>query len=114
MCFQVEDKNISDEKLQELFHIMADEPPSLKVLTVNGAFHQAYVVGHNTILKSCYADTDMYSALVFLLATYYVMHLDYPAIYSQLLGFLQQYVAEEPFTSFKGTNFIRMSQKFAR
>ena len=111
LCFQVDDIDIDDEKLRKLFHVKKQLPPSLKVLTVDGTFQLAFVVGDNKILK-CHSK-DLFDAMLCLLATYYVMDLDYPAMYGQLLGFLQQFVMEEPYTFFKGTNFIKMSRKFA-
>ena len=39
--------------------------------------------------------------LMVLLAVYYVFDLAYPKIYSQLLGILQEYIINEPFTGGK-------------
>ena len=93
--FQVDDVDFTEEGLRGLLKVKDKLPPSLKVLTMDGSCKVAYV----------------YDALLLLLVPYYVMDLDYPAVYGQLLGFLQQFIIEEPYTFFKGTNYIQMARK---
>ena len=107
--FQVDDVDFTEEGLRGLLKVKDKLPPSLKVLTMDGSFKVAYVVGDNKITH-CRAK-DLYDAMLLLLVTYYVMDLDYPAVYGQLLGFLQQFIIEEPYTFFKGTNYFQMAHK---
>ena len=55
--------------------------------------------------------SSIVECVLLLLATYYVFDLDYPEVYAQFLGFLQQMVLLEPYTGKKGSNFIKMVKK---
>ena len=55
--------------------------------------------------------SSVLECILLLIATYYTFDLDYPAVYAQLLGFLQQMVLLDPYTGKKSTNFIKMVKK---
>jgi hypothetical protein len=56
-------------------------------------------------------DGGVCSGLFHLLLTYYIFNLDYPKNYSQVLGLLQHYVMQEPFTGKKTAGYVHLSTK---
>lgn len=84
-------------------------PLALRILTTDGDIKMVYVVGEGTVINS--RTTNVLDAVVVLLGAYYIFDLNYPAIYGQLLGFLQQHILEEPYTYFKGSNYQNFSNK---
>ena len=85
------------------------EPPALCLFLIDGEYKMAYVVGEGVRINT--QAHSVLDSLVVLLAVYYVFDLNYPAMYGQLLGFLQQHVLEEPYTYFKGSNFKTFSAR---
>lgn len=73
------------------------------------SFKMAYIVaeGHKINAQT----SNILDTVIALLAAYYVFDLNYPAMYGQFLGFLQQFVLEEPYIYFKGTNFQTLSSR---
>ena len=51
------------------------------------------------------------NTIITLLAAYYMFDLEYPQIYGQLLGFLQEKLLTLPFTFPKCSNYIMYSSK---
>jgi hypothetical protein len=96
--------DLTEEQLKKLLNVKNEKtPPCLKVLMSDGMFKLAYVVAEGKVIHG--QTKSVLDALILVLAVYYVFDLQYPAIYGQLLGFLQQQVLEQPYTFFKGTNF---------
>ena len=50
---------------------------------------------------------------VVIFVAYYVFHIGFPKIYNQMLGLVQQYVIDQPFTESNGVNFIKLSNVFS-
>ena len=93
-----------EDMLARKLQLQDKEAPCLKVLTMDNQYQVAYITGDGKYINSmakCVTD-----AVVVLLAVYYVMDLNYPATYGQYLGLLQQHLLDEPYTFFKGSNFI--------
>ena len=80
------------------------KPLALKVMVIGEEYKGAYVVGENVVIK--FLGSTVWEAALVLLGTYYIADLEYPAIYGQFLGLLQQFILEDPYTLSKGTNLI--------
>ena len=91
-----------------MLQVINTDPPSLRFLKIGDYIKAIYIV-EGAILKS--QSTQVFDALVEMLAVYYIFDLNYPAIYGQLLGFLQQHILKEPYTFFKRSNFQSYSNK---
>ena len=93
----------------------AVEAPHLALFIASDVLQGAYVVGSGTHIN-CNTDT-VHGAIMVLLAVYYVCDLEYPRIYSQLLGFLQKYVLQENYiqtTSVKYKMFCKKYEQVAK
>ena len=101
--------DIEPEKLRRILDINESAPAALRILLTEERFREAYIVGEGCVIEC--QTVSVLDSLMNLLAFYYVMDLNYPAIYGQLLGFLQQHVLEEPYTFTKGANFLSFSTK---
>lgn len=89
---------------------MKDKAPlELRSLTIDNNIKIIYAVGGGVFID-CGTNNSL-KAIVALLGGYYIFDLNYPAIYGQLLGFLQQHILEEPYTYFKGSNYQQFSNK---
>ena len=69
-------------------------------------YEETVVVGDEVQIYT-QAET-LLDGLMVLLAVYYVFDLAYPKMYSQLLGILQEYIINEPFTGGKSTKCIKL------
>lgn len=104
--------DIPEDQLRKKLKTKVDAPMSITLLMVDKKPTLAYLVGGSHHINCNTADVT--EAVVLLLGSYYAFHLNYPAIYGQLLGFLQQYILEEPYPFFKGTNFQKFSHKMCQ
>lgn len=57
---------------------------------------------------------NVLDSLLLLIAVYYVFDLDYPEIYSQTLGILQQWAIGDQYTQQKSSNWIKFSDVLSR
>jgi len=57
---------------------------------------------------------NVLDAAVLLMAVYYVFDLDYPEIYSQVLGMIQQWVIGDIYTQSKSSSWIKFSDLLSR
>ena len=109
--FQMDTIDVTDDVLARKLQVSAKQPFSLKVLTdAEEVVKMMFIVGEG-ICIDC-KTKDARKAVVHLLAAYYLFGRHYPAIYGQLLGFLQQHIVMEPYPFSKGTNFQTFSKKF--
>jgi len=102
--FQVDSVDLDAE---EVFKGYLVKPLSLHFILLDGRYKMAYIVGEQVIIK--HTGTVWYSILA-LLGSYYISDLQYPAIYGQLLGILQQLLLHDSYTLFKGTGFVTLYQ----
>eukprot|EP00105_Crassostrea_gigas_P039153 XP_019923301.1 PREDICTED: uncharacterized protein LOC105329498 [Crassostrea gigas] len=87
-----------------------ESPPSLIVFKNEDEVLVIYIVADGCQIL----DTTrcIRTAVMLLIASYYVFDLDYPAIYGQFLGFLQHWVVGDIFTQNKCTNWINFSEQY--
>lgn len=97
-------KEILDKKLSS----KEGTPFSITMIKVEEQ-RLTFLVGGSKSIK-CHS-VDAMEAIVLLLATYYVFDLNYPAMYGQVLGFLQEKLLLQPYAFFKGTNFQKFTHK---
>ena len=84
------------------------EPPHLRIMyNPDESLHGIYIVGDGDYID---AGDIVLDALVTTIAVYYVFDLDYPDIFSQILGILQQYVVKDVYTGRKGSKYVRFSK----
>ena len=110
---QKDDVDIPKERLPRVLKVKPvkdKEPMALRILTQDEKVKLIYIVGEGQIIQS--SKCNVFESVLTLLACYYDFDLNYPAICGQLLGFIQQTILEEPYTSFKGTNFQTFTTKF--
>ncbi|XP_076086863.1 uncharacterized protein LOC143057442 [Mytilus galloprovincialis] len=108
-------KNVQnvDQLPQTQLETAAEDPPRLVVfLDPEEDVSCIYVVGDNTQIFG--QTTNILDAIVLLIACYYVFDLDYPAIYSQVLGLIQHWVIGDPFTENKTSAWIKFSDELSR
>jgi hypothetical protein len=85
------------------------DPPRLFLFTdENGKLMEAIVAADGQRVY-CQSET-VQDALLGLVFTYYAFDLDYPRIYSQFLGFLQEHVFKDTFVGKKSTNFHKFEK----
>ncbi|XP_038065740.1 uncharacterized protein LOC119735869 [Patiria miniata] len=104
-------EDISDDEVEEVLKTGDRDPPHLLVLKKGGTIAGTFVVG-DTVSIMCHSTSDksITSAMLTLIAVYYVFDLDYPKIYSQLLGTLQSHVVGGiPFDGKKSAKFRSFS-----
>lgn len=86
---------------ETMLHLRTDEntSPHLLIFTAGDNIIDAYIVGDNQVIKTD-ANT-LFDALIVLIATYYTFNLEYPKVFSQVLGLFQTYVIGENYTGIK-------------
>ena len=92
----------------ELASDMKSAPRLVIFLDNDGNMEEAVVIGDSVNIFTK-ADT-IFEAIVFLVATYYVVDLQYPKPYCNILGLLQQFVVGEGYTGDRSsyyTSFIK-------
>lgn len=101
-CLTVADSNISDAEKNQLCSSAELSPPCIVIFVDEGKCKDAYIVGDNCKI-SC-KSVEIVQIFITLLACYYCFDLSYPRIYSQLLGFLQQFVMHDPYSLEKSSD----------
>lgn len=79
-------------------------PPHIIVTVENNSLEHVYIIGDGCTIP-CEVGDDVCDAIILLLGTYYIFDLAYPRIYSQMLGFLQQYVLNDPYNLEKSADY---------
>ncbi|XP_063409727.1 uncharacterized protein LOC134692990 isoform X1 [Mytilus trossulus] len=72
----------------------------------------SHVIGDGRKIKG--QTLNVLDSLLLLIAVYYVFDLDYPEIYSQTLGILQQWAIGDQYTQQKSSNWIKFSDVLSR
>ncbi|VDI20620.1 Hypothetical predicted protein [Mytilus galloprovincialis] len=72
----------------------------------------SHVIGHGR--KIIEQTLNVLDSLLLLIAVYYVFDLDYPEIYSQTLGILQQWAIGDQYTQQKSSNWIKFYDVLSR
>ena len=101
-------QNIADNAVAQSLETAESEPLHLVVLTVGDDITGVFIVGDTAVIKV--PKTDILSATLLLLVSYYVFDLDYPRVYANFLGVLQTLAIGEPYmkdTSKKCKFFIK-------
>ena len=98
-------------KVETLLESKAASPPHLVVIMKHNELELCYVLGDQVQIN---CQSGVLDGLVVLLGTYYVCDLDYPDIFSQALGILQQHVLGDVYTGKKGTNFILFTKSLSK
>lgn len=62
----------------------------------NATIAAVYIVRDETTIK--YQGSSTTAAVLQLIALYYIFYIDYPKCYAMLIGFLQSFVINEPFS----------------
>ncbi|XP_071845550.1 uncharacterized protein [Apostichopus japonicus] len=106
---EVDNIDMQEDVLRRKLGVKDKAPLELRILTIDNDIKMIYAVGEGVTIDC--RTTNSLEAIVALLGGYYIFDLNYPAIYGQLLGFLQQHILEEPYTYFKGSNYQQFSNK---
>ena len=91
---QADSIDLAEEALNYILATKDQDMAAQRILTVNGEFGLGYAIGECQAI-SCQSDSVI-GCLIVLLGVYYVMDINNPGKYSQLLGFLQQHIINEP------------------
>ena len=79
-------------------------PPHIIATVEKESLEHVYIIGDGCTIP-CEVGDDICDAIILLLGTYYIFDLGYPRIYSQILGFLQQYVLNDPYYLEKSADY---------
>ena len=95
---------------QDDFKSAEKSAPHILVIVENNSLGQAYILGDGCTIKC--ETGDFSDALILLLGTYYIFDLAYPRVYSQILGFLQQYVLKDPYNLEKSADYKHFASQY--
>jgi len=95
-----------------LLETAVNEYPRLAIFYKKNEFFDAKVVGDTCVIHT-QADNLVY-ALLILLGSYYVFNLQYPAMYDQFLGLLQQVIIGVPWDGNKTIGFVQILDKVTK
>lgn len=103
-------QDVSDSEVTAALATPERSPPHIVCVKCNDIIKGTYVVGDNVVMDC--KSNDFAVALLQLLAAYYVLDLDYPRIFSQVLGIFQTYfVKTVPYDGLKSKKYLFSSQK---
>lgn len=102
----------ADEIDTELASEKGSAPRMVVFLGEHADFQEAVIIG-DTIKVLTHAKNIEY-ALLLLIGCYYVAGLEYPKIYSNFLGFVQQFVVGEAFVGDKSSNYTVFIKKYSQ
>lgn len=101
-------QDIPDEDIQTELQTAPHTAPHIAVFRRSGQVTGSFIIGDGSCID-CQSD-NIEVAVLTLLATYYVFDLDYPQIYSQVLGILQTYIIQTvPYDGPKSKNYCMFS-----
>lgn len=104
-------KDKADDSTEQHLTNPKGQGPQLRIFVKGSTFDFAAIVCDGTHIEPQAADSV--NAILLLLATYYVFDVQYPRPYSQILGFLQQYVLDDLYTGLKCANFLHFVSRLA-
>ncbi|XP_061111986.1 uncharacterized protein LOC133137663 [Conger conger] len=102
------DASLDDAQLES----RETDPPRLVLHVTDGRLLDSFIVG-DAMTARAQANTVL-EAVITLLGTYYTFHLQYPRIYSQALGFLQQRMLGDTYMGPKSNGFKSLSKQFIK
>ena len=106
-------KDIPDAEVDQLLESKEKEAPRIVVFRRDGEIIGTYIVGDKTVITS--QRTSFAASFIVLVATYYVFNLEYPRVYSQLLGLFQTYVIKgAPYNGKKSSRYIDFSSELKK
>lgn len=105
LLFQLGETDTVDKLLQTL----PNTPPKLIALKKAGELVNIAIVADGSVILM--DTTIVEEAITLLVGFYYVVDLEYPRIYSQLLGFFQQVALQQPFEGHKTNGFSQLVKK---
>ena len=104
----------SVDKLPEKYLMSEEEDVPVLVVfldTENNSLCN-YIIGDDT--KMFGQTINILDGIILLMASYYVFDLEYPIIYSQVLGIIQHWVLGDIFTQTKSTHWMKVSDQLFR
>lgn len=102
-CITIADFDISDADKSHLCSSSDLSPPRIVVFMDGNKCVDGYIVGDNCKIR-CRNMNNVGVIFITFLACYYCFDFSYPRIYSQFLGFLQQYVMHDPYSHEKSSD----------
>jgi hypothetical protein len=84
------------------------ESPRLVAFLENGELDEVCIIGDDSEIHSQAA--TLLDSITALFAVYNIFDLAYPRPYSQLLGLLQEYMMNEPYTGQKSKKFLQLAK----
>ena len=115
-CITVAQYDVSDPEKKHLCSSSELSPPRVVIFMDDNKYVDGFIVGDDCKI-SCKNIESAGEMFITLLACYYCFDLSYPRIYSQLLGFLQQFVLNDPYSlerSVDHKHFIAQYQNLLR
>ena len=106
----VEKTDVPAEKIDGCIKSSVKDAPKLYLFFRGDKFDLAEVAADKCVIHLTAGDTT--NALVGFLATYFSFHVGYPAVYAQMLGFLQQALLGIPYDGKKSVYFTEFMHKF--
>jgi hypothetical protein len=102
-------QDIEEANLSKVLSSKPNTPPSLVLIFNNTELDKQYIVGDQCKIP---LETDsLMEGLFLLICWYYIMDLEYPRCFSQLLGFMQQTVFKQAFLSQKSAGYLHFVGK---
>ena len=104
-------QDVPDDETEAALKTAHMEPPRMLVLKRGGAITGTFIIGDGvSITFHTSTDKSVTSALITLIGVYYVFDLEYPKMYSQLLGMLQTHLLRGlPFEGKKSAKYRSFS-----
>lgn len=101
-------QDVPDDEVEKELRCGKLAPPRLVIFKSEGCIKGQYVVADGTYINvnSC----SEKAGVLLLVAVYYILDLEYPRVYSQLLGILQTHLVDiQPYTGIKSVRYRKFS-----
>ncbi|KAL5018981.1 hypothetical protein ScPMuIL_004703 [Solemya velum] len=101
-------EDVPDDEVEKELRCGKLAPPRLVIFKSEGCIKGQYVVADGTYINvnSC----SEKAVVLLLVAVYYILDLEYPRVYSQLLGILQTHLVDiQPYTGIKSVRYRKFS-----
>ncbi|KAL5016716.1 hypothetical protein ScPMuIL_006305 [Solemya velum] len=101
-------EDVPDDEVEKELRCGKLAPPRLVIFKSEGCIKGQYVVADGTYINvnSC----SEKAGVLLLVAVYYILDLEYPRVYSQLLGILQTHLVDiQPYTGIKSVRYRKFS-----
>lgn len=101
-------QDVPDDEVAKTLATKKLTPPKIFIIKSNGQVKGQYIVADGVYIDCCSMSGN--AAILMLLAVYYVFDLEYPRMYSQLLGLLQTHLLDlTPYTGQKSSKYRKLS-----